>query len=102
MRESITFRRLNNLVPTEQSCTFKLLEEVGEVMELIGKRKGLSGEQVAEIGEQNLDLDLIMEYMDVAQSAVTAIIILCEKHDIEISDIEIDHYVKLIERGYLK
>ena len=96
--ESITFKKLNGLTPTEQSCTFKLLEEVGEVMELIGKKSKASGECVGNFEAG----DLIMEHMDVAQSAVTAVMILCKKYGYDLKTVIETHELKLRERGYLK
>lgn len=97
--QSIEFKRLNGLTPTESSCIFKLLEEVGEVMELIGKRKKLSGENSDDAFNAG---DLIMEFMDVAQSSVTAIFVLCEKYGYPLELVEEVHARKLYERGYLK
>lgn len=94
----ITFPICNGLTPTEQSCTLKLLEEVGEVMELIGKKSKASGEVVGSFDAG----DLIMEYMDVAQSAVTAIFVLCEKYGYELKIVAETHEQKLREKGYLK
>ena len=98
IHKGILFPILNNLRPTEQSCTFKLLEEVGEVMELIGKKSKASGEVVGSFEAG----DLIMEYMDVAQSAVTAIFVLCEKYGYELKVVTETHEEKLREKGYLK
>ncbi|MDA8228742.1 MAG: hypothetical protein M0T74_13795 [Desulfitobacterium hafniense] len=97
----ILFHQLNGLTPTEQSCTFKLLEEIGEVMELIGKESGASGEIVGT--ERDLDLisHLVMEYMDVAQSSVTAVFTLCEKHNLDLETVLDQHEKKLREKGYL-
>ena len=43
-----------------------------------------------------------MEYMDVAQSAVTAIFLLCKKYDYDLKIVTETHEKKLKERGYLK
>lgn len=99
--QSIEFKRLNGLTPTESSCILKLLEEVGEVMEIIGKRSSLSGEAL-KIDQKYNDGELIMEYMDVAQSAVTAVFTLCEKNGLDVGTIIGVHEAKLRGRGYLK
>lgn len=96
--KGITFPKLNGLNPTEQSCTFKLLEEIGEVMQIIGKKAKASGEVVGSFDAG----DLIMEYMDVAQSAVTAVFVLCEKYDYELRLVTETHEEKLRKKGYLK
>lgn len=101
MNESIVFKKLNGLTPTEQSCTFKLLEEVGEVMEIIGKWSGLNGENKT-YNQLSVDSGLIDEYMDVAQAATTAVRVLCEKHGISVNEVMKKHEQKLRERGYLK
>lgn len=97
--EVITFPKLNNLTPTEESCTMKLLEEVGEVFALIGKGRNLSGEQHDGLYTPH---STIAELMDVAQSASTLIMLLAEKNNIEILEIMKWHEEKLRQRGYLK
>ena len=98
IHKGILFPILNNLRPTEQSCTFKLLEEVGEVMQIIGKKSKASGEIVGSFDAE----ELIMEYMDVAQSAVTAINVLCKKYCYDLNIVSELHEGKLREKGYLK
>ena len=102
IKKGITFPILNNLTPTEQSCTFKLLEEVGEVMQIIGKESGASGELVGTERDLSVTTKLVMEYMDVAQSSVTAVFTLCKKYNLDLGDVVREHEQKLEERGYLK
>lgn len=99
--KSITFHELNGLTPTVESCTLKVLEEVGELMQLIGKGQGLSGE-VKSGDELSLASDMMSEAFDVAQSAVTMIYTLSDKYNMPIDGYNYVHEHKLIERGYLK
>lgn len=100
-KQSIEFKRLNGLTPTVESCTMKLLEEVGELMQLIGKGQGLSGETVYH-KELSLADDMIAESLDVAQSAVTMAFTLTRKYGLPITEYTESHEKKLRERGYLK
>jgi NTP pyrophosphatase (non-canonical NTP hydrolase) len=102
MSESITFKRIDGLTPTVESCTMKLLEEVGELMQLIGKGQGLSGEKINVSEECQLATRMIEEAFDVAQSAVTMIYILAQKYEKHVPDYCVTHERKLIEKGYLK
>ena len=67
-------------------------------MQIIGKKSKASGEIVGSFDAA----DLIMEYMDVAQSAVTAINVLCEKYGYDPKIVSELHEEKLREKGYLK
>ena len=97
----IAFPILNNLTPTVESCTMKVLEEVGELMQLIGKDQGRSGETTY-MEKVDWNIRVIEEAFDVAQSAVTMAHTLCNKHGIDIDMMIRDHKEKLYERGYLK
>ena len=101
---AIVFPILNNLTPTVESCTMKVLEEVGELMQLLGKGKRMSGETelTVEQVEEEIHMSMVMEAFDVAQSAVTMADILCKKHGIDLGMMMMDHKEKLYERGYLK
>jgi len=97
----ISFHRLNGLTPTVKSCTLKVLEEIGELMQLLGKGQGASGEAQRETG-RSWAVCSVIESIDVAQSAITMAYTLCEEYGIDI-DIMIDgHEKKLREKGYLK
>jgi len=99
---SISFPALNNLTPTVESCTMKLIEELGELLQIIGKGNQMSGELPRlKTGERN-PLRLIEEAFDVAQSAVTMIYTVAEKWDIDIEYQRELHEKKLRDRGYLK
>ena len=98
---NITFPILNNLTPTVESCTAKVLEEIGELFQLIGKGRRLSGETI-EQAEERLEISMIKEALDVAQAAVTMAHVVCNKHGIDIDMMMMEHRAKLYERGYLK
>lgn len=98
--ELISFQRLNGLTPTVESCTMKLIEELGELLQLIGKGKQASGES-----NQGLDAGperLISEAFDVAQSAVTMINTIAGEFGIDVVQQQEMHERKLREKGYLK
>lgn len=99
----ITFPILNNLTPTEASCTAKVLEEVGELFQLIGKGQSSSGEfQDFPTDKENWAYDVASEALDTAQAAVTMAYTICETYNISLKNMMVDHRQKLIERGYLK
>lgn len=92
--------KLNGLTPSIDSCTMKLIEELGELLQLIGKGNQASGEPKA-------DLDIspervISEAFDVAQSAVTMIHTISQKYGIDIFEQLELHEQKLRKKGYLK
>ena len=96
----ISFRKLNNLNPTTESCTMKVLEEVGELMQLIGKHSGLNGERQTMSDEVRIRRT-IFEALDVAQSAITMAHTLCELHELSLESFVERHKDKLIKKGYL-
>jgi NTP pyrophosphatase (non-canonical NTP hydrolase) len=99
-KTGITFPILNNLTPTVESCTMKVLEEVGELMQLIGKGQGRSGENLINIGD-TWAVYSISEALDVAQSAITMAHMLCEKYEFDLETMMKRHTNKLKEKGYL-
>jgi len=102
LQAGIVFPILNNLTPTIESCTMKLIEELGELLQIIGKCNQMSGELPRlKTGERN-PLRLIEESFDVAQSAVTMIHTIADKYDIDIIEQQALHEEKLRQRGYLK
>lgn len=96
---AISFKRLNGLNPTIESCTMKLIEELGELLQIIGKGNQASGEP------QSMNLSperLIGEAFDVAQSAVTMIYTVADKWGIDVGTQCSSHEAKLIAKGYLE
>jgi len=99
---SISFPILNNLTPTVPSCTNKLIEELGELLQIIGKGQGQSGEKLGVKEQSYLATNMIAEAFDVAQSAVTMAHTLATEYDIDLVGMMEAHTMKLRERGYLK
>lgn len=100
-KNTVTPPILNNLTPTPESCTMKVLEEVGELMQMIGKHSGLSGEKPTMSDEVRIRRT-IFEALDVAQSAVTMANVLCELHGLELETFVVSHEDKLRKKGYLR
>ena len=93
---------LNGLTPTTESCTMKVLEEVGELMQKIGKEQRKSGEELAYAGrKRDWAIDTIREAIDTAQAAITMAYTLCEEHEVDLSAMLIIHSMKMKEKGYL-
>ena len=99
-RDTISFHRLNGLKPTTISCTFKVLEELGEFVQLIGKHSGLSGETPI-ICEEVRIRRMVLESLDVAQAAITMAHTLCELHELSLGSFVESHERKLRQKGYL-
>ena len=98
----ISFPILNNIKPTIESCTMKVLEEVGELMQLLGKGQSKSGEQKSWPENEELwVLNTIEESLDVAQSAITLAYTLCQKYMIDMDIITEHHEEKLRDKEYL-
>ena len=98
--KTLSLPKLNQLSPTLESTALKLMEETGELAQVIGKFRGLSGEIV------NMDNDTIIreiarELLDVAQTAVTMMFVLEDEFGINIDSAVQDHVSKLERKGYL-
>lgn len=98
---AIVFPILNNLTPTVESCTMKVLEEVGELMQLIGKGQNKSGE-ATNMDRREWVINSIKESMDVAQSAITMMETLGRTYGIDLDAMMEEHEAKLIAKGYYK
>lgn len=92
--------RLNQLNPTLESTALKLMEEAGELAQVIGKYRGLSGEKVS-VDEAVVVSQIAYELLDVAQTAVTMMFVMEEQFDINIENLLKDHWDKLERKGYL-
>jgi len=97
---SVSMPILNGLKPTIVSCTFKVLEELGELVQLIGKHSGLSGETPI-ICEEVRIRRTVLEALDVAQAAITMAHTLCELHELSLESFIESHERKLRQKGYL-
>lgn len=99
--KTIELPRLNNLTPTIESTTLKLMEEVGEFAQVVGKFRGLSGE--AEIYEkQEVTKKMVEELLDVAQVAISLMFVLEDEYGINIDDSVEKHIEKLKNKKYIK
>jgi len=99
--KNVSLPRLNNLKPNIESTALKLMEEAGELAQLIGKYRGLNGEDCKM--EESVVMDKIAEeLLDVAQVAVSMMYVLEENYNISIEEKLNQHIQKLIIKGYLK
>lgn len=96
----IEFKRLNGLDPTVESCTLKVIEELGELLQVIGKGRGMSGESVT-MDNREWAINSIKEALDTAQAGTTMARVLCEEYDIDLNVMVELHELKLKEKGYL-
>jgi NTP pyrophosphatase (non-canonical NTP hydrolase) len=99
--KSISLPRLNNLKPNIESTALKLMEEAGELAQLIGKFRGLNGEK-CEMEEKEVMEKMSEELLDVAQVAVSMMFVLEESYDVDIEEKVEQHIQKLIRKKYIK
>lgn len=99
--KSISLPRLNNLKPNIESTALKLMEEAGELAQLIGKYRGLNGENCKMEESQALDR-IAEELLDVAQVAISMMFVLEESYSIDIEAKLNSHIEKLMRKGYIK
>ena len=99
--KSISLPRLNNLKPNIESTALKLMEEAGELAQLIGKFRGLNGEK-CKMEEQEVVDRIAEELLDVAQVAISMMFVLEESYSMDIDDKVVNHIDKLKRKGYIK
>ena len=99
--KSISLPRLNNLRPNIESTALKLMEEAGELAQLIGKYRGLNGEHCTMEEKEVVD-KIADELLDVAQVAISMMFVLEETYSVDIDDKVSHHIEKLKGKGYLK
>ncbi|HCJ56457.1 MazG-like family protein [Lutispora sp.] len=98
---TVSLPRLNNLKPSIESTALKLMEEAGELAQLIGKYRGLNGEECRM--EESVVIDRIAEeLLDVAQVAVSMMYVLEENYNIDLDEKLKQHIEKLMGKGYIK
>ena len=97
----IALPRLNKLEPSLESTALKLMEEAGELAQVIGKYRGLSGENVGNYNEEEVMHMIGKELLDVAQTAVSMMYVLEEQHHVDIGKALGEHIQKLMDKGYL-
>jgi NTP pyrophosphatase (non-canonical NTP hydrolase) len=99
--KEISLPRLNNLEPNIESTCLKLMEEAGELAQVVGKFRGLNGEKNIGLSEKEVVEMLSSELLDVAQVAVSMMFVLEEKFGVNIDEKVDEHIVKLIRKGYI-
>ncbi len=97
----VSLPKLNNLNPGLESTCLKLMEEAGELAQVIGKFRGLNGEKDILNHEELVD-KISEELLDVAQVAVSMMFVLENEYGINIHDKIDEHIDKLIRKGYIK
>jgi len=98
--KTLSLPKLNQLNPTLESTALKLMEEAGELAQVIGKYRGLSGEKV-HMDQETIGSEIARELLDVAQTAVTMMFVMEDSFGIDIENLLKDHWVKLERKGYL-
>lgn len=99
--KQISLPKLNNLQPGLESTCLKLMEEAGELAQIIGKFRGLNGEVVDKEHKEIVSL-ISEELLDVAQVAVSMMFVLEEIYQINIDEKVEEHINKLVSKGYIK
>lgn len=82
------FKKLNGLKPTINSTFIKLEEEKGEVAQIIGKLRKMSGENTETISNEIIYDKLLEELMDITQVCATMIYILEDFTNIKLKNEE--------------
>lgn len=98
--KTLSLPKLNQLNPTLESTALKLMEETGELAQVIGKFRGLSGENVV-MDEETALKEIARELLDVAQTAVTMMFVMEEHYGVNIELMLKEHCEKLKRKGYL-
>lgn len=99
-RKTISLPRLNKLTPTLESTMLKITEEVGELAQVIGKYRGLSGEKNV-MNHSELVRAIVSELLDVAQTATSMMFVIEELYGIDMAKEMEKHVEKLQMKGYL-
>lgn len=99
--KQLSLPKLNNLQPGLESTCLKLMEEAGELAQVIGKFRGLNGEVVDKAHQEIIDL-ISEELLDVAQVAVSMMFVLEATYGINIEEKVETHINKLVSKGYIK
>jgi NTP pyrophosphatase (non-canonical NTP hydrolase) len=99
--KTLSLPRLNLLTPTLESTALKLMEETGELAQVIGKLRGLSGEDI-HMDTENINEEIASELLDVAQTAVTMMFVMEESYGVNIDYMLEKHINKLKRKNYLK
>ncbi len=94
---------LNALNPTLESTALKITEENGELCRAIGKFRGMSGEKDGiKLSDSDAYREITVELLDVAQSAITMVLVLERQYGIDVDKYIKEHIEKLIKKGYVE
>lgn len=101
--KTISLPYLNSISPTIESTALKLSEEQGELCRAIGKFRGMNGERDGiKLSEDEAYREITKELLDVAQTAITMILVLEKQHEIDVEKYLNEHIEKLINKGYVE
>ncbi|MDK2919468.1 MAG: hypothetical protein PWQ37_2201 [Candidatus Petromonas sp.] len=101
--KTISLPYLNSISPTIESTALKLSEEQGELCRAIGKFRGMNGEREGiKLSDGEAYNEITKELLDVAQTAITMILVLEKQHGINVEKYINEHIEKLIEKGYVE
>ena len=101
--KTISLPYLNSISPTIESTALKLSEEQGELCRAIGKFRGRSGERDGiKFPVDEAYKEITKELLDVAQTAITMILVLEKQHEINVERYIDEHIEKLIHKGYVE
>ncbi|MCF8565279.1 MazG-like family protein [Alicyclobacillus tolerans] len=99
-RKTISLPRLSGLTPTLESTMLKITEEVGELAQVIGKFRGLSGEREV-MADAEVVRAIVSELLDVAQTATSMMFVIEDMYGIDMAEEMERHVDKLKAKGYL-
>ena len=99
-RKTISLPRLSKLTPTLESTMLKITEEVGELAQVIGKFRGLSGEANT-LAEPEVVRAIVSELLDVAQTATSMMFVIEDLYGVDMEEEMEKHVRKLQKKGYL-
>ncbi len=101
--KTISLPYLNSISPTIESTALKLSEEQGELCRAIGKFRGMNGERDGiKLSDGEAYNEITKELLDVAQTAITMILVLEKQHGINVEKYINEHIEKLISKGYVE
>ena len=90
-----------DIFPDITKTFLKISEEAGELVQIIGKKSGLSGETKNLIREDEKNTELLLALLDIAQCCVTMLYILADQYGVDVKEVLMKHEKKLREHGYL-
>jgi len=100
--KTISLPYLNSISPTLESTALKLSEEQGELCRAIGKFRGMSGEREdIRLSDGEAYKEITKELLDVAQTAITMILVLEKQYGINVDQYINEHIEKLVKKGYV-